>query len=176
MTAVGEGLAKLGKRHLLLAIHDVSFPSDPDEDLGRGAPTTHAAARLVRYAHDLGFTGLQLGPQGQPSRNNASPYDATVFSRNVANISVASLRPGGALEGLVPENELERRLAPGGHAHNRHAYDASHALLDAAHRALEQGARPELRAGLDAFRIAHGLGPFWADAETATEPATWLES
>ena len=176
MTAIGEGLAKLGKRHMLLAIHDVSFPSDADEDLGRGAPTTRAAARLVRYAHDLGFTGLQLGPQGQPSRDNASPYDATVFSRNIANVAVASLEPGGPFEGLVAESEIERRLAPGGHARNRHAYDASHALLDAAWQALERGARPDLRAALDAFRSEHGLGHFRAAAQAGTAPATWLES
>ena len=46
MSVLAAALAELGVKRFLLAIHDVSFPSDPDEDIGRGAPTTRAAARL----------------------------------------------------------------------------------------------------------------------------------
>ena len=98
---IADRLARLGVRRLLLAIHDVSFPSDPDEDTGRGSPATRAAARLLAYAKSLGFTGIQLGPQGQTSRSNPSPYDSTIFGRHVGNIGLASLGPGGALEGLA---------------------------------------------------------------------------
>ncbi|HEY5936868.1 MAG TPA: hypothetical protein VIU61_19600, partial [Kofleriaceae bacterium] len=75
--SIDAALAELGIRRLLLAIHSASFPADPDEDLGRGAPGTRAAARLFGLARDLGFTGIQLGPEGQTSRDNPSPYDAT---------------------------------------------------------------------------------------------------
>ena len=81
---------------MLLAIHDVSFPSDPDEDLGRGSPVSRASERLFGFARTLGFTGIQLGPQGQTSRGNPSPYDGTIFSRNIANVRVDSFRAGGA--------------------------------------------------------------------------------
>ena len=89
---IAAGLAKLGVKRLLFAIHDVSFPANPDEDIGRGAPTTRASERLFAYVRDLGFTGIQLGPQGQTSRSNPSPYDGTIFSRHIGNIGIASLR------------------------------------------------------------------------------------
>lgn len=191
--AIRAGLAKLGVKRLLFAIHDVSFPSDPDEDLGRGSPATRAAGRLFAYVRVLGFTGVQLGPQGQTSRVNASPYDGTIFSRHLGNIGVASLRSGGVFEGLVDERAIETWLVTGGPARNAHAYDASHALVDEAYRALERGARPELRARFEAYRRAYGLaglaglagdGVAAADALAAADGAvaphdrapSWLES
>ncbi|HEX7840107.1 MAG TPA: hypothetical protein VF469_21670, partial [Kofleriaceae bacterium] len=123
---IHEGLARLGVRRMLLAIHDASFPCDPDEDTGRGSPATRAAARLFGYAHALGFTGIQLGPQGQTSRDNPSPYDGTIFSRHLGNVALDSLRPGGAFEGLVGDAELEGAVLrdPGGPAQHRRAHDA----------------------------------------------------
>ncbi len=186
--AIRAGLAKLGVKRLLFAIHDVSFPSDPDEDLGRGSPATRAAGRLFAYVRALGFTGVQLGPQGQTSRANASPYDGTSFSRHLGNIGVASLRPGGAFEDLVAETTIEQWLVAGGPAQHAHAYDASHALVDEAYRALERGARPDLTARFAAFRRAYGLAASRAEAtagrvpddmpggNAGPEPASWLES
>lgn len=140
---------------MLLAIHDASFPSDPDEDTGRGSPATRAAARLFGHARSLGFTGIQLGPEGQTSRDNPSPYDGTIFSRNLGNLSIGSLRAGGAFEGLVSDAELAAAVLrdPGGPARHRRAHDAYHRLLDAAHAALP--ARADLRERLARFRREH---------------------
>jgi 4-alpha-glucanotransferase len=146
------GLATLGVKRLLLAIHDVSFPSDPDEDIGRGSPATKAAQRLFGYARGLGFTGVQLGPQGQTSRSNPSPYDGTIFSRNVANISLHSFRRGGAFEGLVARRELDVRIIDSfGPAQHRRAHDVSQGIIADAYRALRDGARPDVQARLSAF-------------------------
>jgi 4-alpha-glucanotransferase len=149
------GLARLGVRRMLLAIHDASFPSDADEDTGRGGPATRAAARLFGYAHALGFTGIQLGPQGQTSRDNPSPYDGTIFSRHLGNLALASFRPGGAFAGLVAEHDVDHAAlrAPGGPAQHQRAYDAHHALVDAAYAGLD--ARPDLRERLARFRAEH---------------------
>lgn len=155
-------LARLGVRRLLLTIHDTSFPSDPDEDLGRGSPATCASDRLFGYARSLGFTGIQLGPQGQTSRTNPSPYDGTIFSRHLGNIAVRSLRRGGAFASLVDEQSIERLLVTaedrakhGGHAQHGHAYDAWQTLLDEAYGSLERGARPDLQDRLEVFRRAN---------------------
>src|SRR5215468_11643909 len=96
VVSIEAGLARLGVRRMLLAIHDASFPSNADEDTGRGSPATRAAARLFAYARSLGFTGIQLGPQGQTTRDNPSPYDSTIFSRNLGNLALDALRPDGA--------------------------------------------------------------------------------
>jgi 4-alpha-glucanotransferase len=154
-TAIAAGLARLGVRRMLLAIHDASFPSDADEDTGRGSPATRAAGRLGGYARSLGFTGLQLGPQGQTSRDNPSPYDGTLFSRHLGNLAVGSLRPGGPFEGLVDEATLERALLrePAGPVQHRRAHDAHHALIEAAYAGLP--ARPDLAERLRWFRDTH---------------------
>jgi 4-alpha-glucanotransferase len=129
---IAEGLAQLGIKRLLLAIHDPSFPSDPDEDLGRGAPTTRAAFRLLAMVRAMGFTGLQLGPQGQTARDNPSPYDGTIFSRHLGNVSAA------AWAEVVGERAVQAQLlrAPGGSARHAHAHDAAQALLEAAFATL----------------------------------------
>lgn len=139
-------------RRLLLAIHDVSFPCDPDEDLGRGSPATRASERLFAYLRGLGFTGLQLGPQGQTSRANPSPYDGTIFSRNLGNISVR------AFAGLVEDASIVRaRVAiPGGPAQHAHSYDVMHALVAEAYAHVERGERADLAARLAAFRAEQG--------------------
>ena len=85
---VGQALALLGKRRLILAIHDGSFPADPEEDLGRGTPYSRGGGRFVRFVRSLGFNTLQLGPQGLTTRGNPSPYDGTIFSRNSLSIAL----------------------------------------------------------------------------------------
>lgn len=90
---IDAALAELGVRRLLLSIHDVSFPSEADEDVGRGSPYTRASERFLAFARSLGFTGLQLGPQGQTSIDNPSPYDGTFFSRNVDSLPLRALAP-----------------------------------------------------------------------------------
>ncbi|HEY0993434.1 MAG TPA: 4-alpha-glucanotransferase, partial [Kofleriaceae bacterium] len=157
--SIEAGLAWLGVRRMLLAIHDASFPSDADEDTGRGSPATHAAARLMTYARGLGFTGIQLGPQGQTSRDNASPYDATIFSRHIGNVALGSLRAGGAFERLVDDAAVARAVldpdaGTGGAVQHRRAHDVQHALIEAAYAGLD--GRPDLRERLGAFRAAHG--------------------
>src|ERR1700677_1580624 len=81
----------LGIDDLVLAIHDASFPSDPGEDVGRGTPYSRGARRLVAFADALGFTGLQLGPQGGTTAANRAPYDGPVYSRNPLSISLDAL-------------------------------------------------------------------------------------
>ena len=88
---IAEALEALDVRNLVLGIQDPSFPSNPEEDVGRGSPYSRGAARFLEFTRALGFTGIQLGPQGQTSESNASPYDSTLFSRNVLNVPLAEL-------------------------------------------------------------------------------------
>ncbi len=121
-----EALAALGIDDLLFAIHDASFPADPAEDIGRGAPTTAASARLLPFLAELGFTGLQLGPQGQTSRDNPSPYDGTTFSRAVESIPLSALAAHG-----VPAEKLAEAVTGQGTARADHAraHRVMHALV-----------------------------------------------
>ncbi len=163
VASIASDLARLGVKRMLLAIHDVSFPSDANEDVGRGSPATRAAERLYAYAASLGFTGIQLGPQGQTSRDNPSPYDGTIFSRHLGTLSLHSLRAGGPFAGLVDDALIDGCVWPATpRVDHRRAYDAMHELVAAAHAALVGGARPDLRARLAAFRVAHAA---WLDCD-----------
>ncbi len=154
-------LQRLGVKRLLLAIQDVSFPSDRDEDVGRGSSATRAAGRLFAYAGRLGFTGIQLGPQGQTTRGNPSPYDGTIFSRHTGNIGLDVL--------ALPRELVAPWLVTTEHAQHAHAFDVIHALLDAAYPHRDRAAvaafadehaswlaRDAHAAGIDLERYAFG--------------------
>jgi 4-alpha-glucanotransferase len=126
----------------------------------------------LRFAHDLGFSALQLGPQGAVSRDNASPYDGTAFSRNPLSIALHELvQPAaeGGLE-LLDCERVERRLSacPGTErTQHRFAFDAQRELLGEAYARFEahrgaglattpaQHASQRLDAELSAFRREH---------------------
>ena len=102
---VAEALRLLGIRRFVLAIHDASFPAAEGEDTGRGTPYGKGGLAFAQFARGLGFDGVQLGPQGQTSRINPSPYDGSLFSRNVLSLDLAALvrhPQWGAL--LAPEH------------------------------------------------------------------------
>jgi 4-alpha-glucanotransferase len=164
---VTAALEALDVRNLVLGIHDPSFPSEPDEDIGRGSPYTRGAARFLEFARELGFTGIQLGPQGRTSEHNASPYDSTLFSRNVLNIPAgaftapdqgALLSPRGLATLVSP---LPASAGPG--ERYRHAFRAQHAALDELWAAFQRGraqapqhpALQRLSLGLEAFQKEH---------------------
>jgi len=79
---VQEALKLLGINNFLFGIHDTAFPGIPEEDLGCGTPYSLGAERFFSFIRDLGFNGIQLGPQGITTPVNPSPYDGTQFSKN----------------------------------------------------------------------------------------------
>ena len=81
----------LGVERLVLGVHDLMLPSLPVEDTGRGSPLSRGAREFVDFSLGLGFNALQLGPQGQTSGDNPSPYDGAIFSRNPAALSLVDL-------------------------------------------------------------------------------------
>ena len=90
-TIIRRALALLHKRNLVLSIHDPSFPGAPGEDIGRGSPYTRGGRGFIEFIAGLGFTGLQFGPQGQTSPDNKSPYDGTIFARNLLSVDLLAL-------------------------------------------------------------------------------------
>ena len=109
--AVRDALAVLGIRELALAVHDASLPMAPDEDIGRGSPGSDEAMRLFATARGLGFTAIQLGPQGETSAGNASPYDSTAFSRSIDALAWKPLVRGDEGTPLVTAEVLASWVA-----------------------------------------------------------------
>jgi 4-alpha-glucanotransferase len=143
---LAEARRALGIEHLVLMIHDASFPSRADEESGRGSPYSRGARDLLAWAEDLGFNGVQLGPQGETTLTNPSPYDGTAFAKSVLSIALFPLAHDPAWEGILSPELLEAivRDAPGGSAGARvdHAYvfEAHRRAIREAHaRAPRQG-------------------------------------
>ena len=100
---IAEALRLLDKPDFLLAVHDASFPGVEGEDTGRGSPYGAGGLALAGFARSLGFTGLQLGPQGQTSPVNRSPYDGTLFSRSALSLDLKGLVYDAGWGGLLGE-------------------------------------------------------------------------
>src|SRR5215469_10990585 len=134
-SCVRAALRALGVRQLVLAIHDASFPSRPEADVGRGSPYAEGGERFLCFVRDLGFDGIQLGPQGETTVDNPSPYDATIFSRSTTSIALDKL----VTEGLLARESLEQLVAerptqPADRIAHRYAHFAHARALDEAFR------------------------------------------
>lgn len=165
---IRAGLAALGIRRLVLAIHDASFPSTPGEDLGRGSPYGEGARELLAFAADLGFTGIQLGPQGDTAVSNPSPYDGALFTKSPMSLAAATLMhdpdwaPLG--DGLLLPLVGARPPGPPDRTRHEHAWHASRLFLEqlyARYRASEAtdasaGQTGRIATRFTAFREAHG--------------------
>lgn len=146
---------RLGLRALLLGIHDAALPARGPHDLGRGAPGGRGGTAVLEFAARLGFTGLQLGPQGRGSPGNPSPYDGALFSREPAALDFDDL----VARGWLAEGELERwaRARPGSDARAEfaHAHAAAAALVAQAEARFRGQADAESGRRLQVFRARH---------------------
>lgn len=147
--SVSAALRALDVRNLTLCVHDASFPSDVDEDIGRGSPCSRGGLRFLGFVRALGFTGLQLGPDGQTAPDDPSPYRGSAFPRNVLSIALAPLAEDAEWGGLLPSEALARAVAdrPAGARERAAHFDAvrAHArALRAAFRTLAAADRPAL--------------------------------
>jgi 4-alpha-glucanotransferase len=158
--AVVEALGLLGKRRLVLAIHDSSFPSLSDEEIGRGTPYSEGARAFLRFIRRLGFDAVQFGPQGQTARDNPSPYDGTLFSRNILNLDLAGLAKGA--EAWLSRETLQSRVAQAQaaeriHSDHSYAFDTTHSALKEIHHHFSERRK---RGDEEALRLDRELSDF----------------
>jgi 4-alpha-glucanotransferase len=165
---VGEALARLGVRRLLLSIHDASFPSAPEEELGRGSPYGRGAERFLGWVRGLGFTGIGLGPQGETTLVDPSPYDGSLFTHSVMSLAAVPLleeepwcRLGRAAEIVGPH--VIGDGAGAARVQYRHAYRAAREIVAELHRRFEA-------AGHDLDPCREDLGRFRAETAAFLEP------
>lgn len=159
---LAEALRLLGKSDFLLAVHDASFPGIQGEDCGRGSPYGAGGLALAEFARGLGFTGMQLGPQGQTSPVNPSPYDGTLFSRNFLSLDLAALARDGEWAGLLSEATWQGMVAAnprpdGRRAAYAYAFDAYAKALDEIH---DRYVAARERGEAEALRLADALAEF----------------
>ena len=170
LESVRQALRALGIRNLLLGIQDAAFPADEASDVGRGSPYSRGAADFVAFVAELGFSGLQLGPQGATSADNPSPYDGTLFSRNPVSLALEPLtRPewGGFLHPAELARIVAERPSPPDRVAHRYAYAALRRVVATVTGRVAEA----VRAGGDPTVVRHA-GPF--DAFRRAH-ADWLE-
>jgi 4-alpha-glucanotransferase len=161
-SALRAARKELDVQRLVLAIHDVSFPSAAEEDVGRGSPYGQGARALAALVSGLGFDGLQLGPQGATSASNPSPYDGALFSKSPLSLALATLAEDPCwaplCQGLLAPLVSGRPAGPADRAQYRYAWTAAEATVDTLFRrfldgrAAESSAASALSARFAAFR------------------------
>ncbi len=154
---IADALQVLGIARLNLAIHDASFPAGAD-DPGRGSPYSDAARAFFGFVRALGFTGVQLGPQGLTTADNPSPYDAMLFSREPLSIHAAPLVGRDAWRELVGDVPWTTAR----HADHRGAFPRQYATLGRLWRAR----REAWAADVDAFARTHAE---WLERDAAMD-------
>lgn len=159
-------LKALGIDNLVLAIHEASLPGEPLDDAGRGSACSGGGAKFFELAHALGFNAIQLGPSGQTSESNASPYDGTAFSRNILSIALRELTEPGPWGKLLDARTLDdiahARPAREDRIHHRYALAAQRRALNAAFVRFEASKNTELSARHAAFKAKHAM---WLERE-----------
>jgi 4-alpha-glucanotransferase len=170
--AIREALAALGIERLVLGIHDQSFPSDASEDIGRGSPYGRGASELLGFLRGFGFNGIQLGPQGDTTLGNPSPYDGAQMSRSPASLALGSLEDGDDADwralaaGLLAPAVAARPKGPTDRTRHAYAWTTTRGLLAQMYDRFraDRGRYRKLADRLAAFRLTNeaALG---ADAE-----------
>lgn len=174
---VREALRLLGKERLALGVHDACFPCDPSEDLGRGSPYGGLARDLLRYAAELGFDTLQLGPQGEQSADNSSPYDSAAFARNALSLSLGRLVEQGLLRDETRER-LTRGVDPARSDHRRASRAMDEVVLEvgSSKDALVAAQHAELREHARSLGLAlfADLQIGWSPLDVAAHPSAFV--
>ncbi len=165
---IAEALRILHIERLVLGVHDASFPGLAGEDIGRGSPYSLGGRAFLRFVADLGFTGVQLGPQGRTSPINASPYDGTLFAKSPLSIALGPLAEEERWQGLLSKEALAAAVR-GRPANADHRVEHAHVR-----RAQDKALRAVYTAYLRGGKRWATLAP--AYARFAREQAEWLES
>lgn len=87
---LSDALKILGKKHMALICHGVSFPALEGENTGFGTYNSNAAKKLFEFVGGI-FNVIQLGPNGKTKSSDPSPYTGTVFSQNPLFVDLKSL-------------------------------------------------------------------------------------
>jgi len=153
---VRAALDALGIRRLALAVHDAALPGDPSDDVGRGAPPSSGGLAFLRFAARLGFHAVQLGPQGETTEHDQSPYDATIFSRSTLSLGLARLAGSGLISDRTVK-DLAARRPPGSEARaaHRYAHAVARKVLDEAYATFEARRPREQVESLAEFTVRH---------------------
>jgi 4-alpha-glucanotransferase len=131
--AIQKALKALKKKNLYMIIHGASFPSAEGQNTGFGSPNSKGGQDFMNFISDLGFNGVQLGPEGKTKSIDASPYVGTMFSYNPLFIDLFSLTQKDFAE-ILPAETYNKIVSENPSKGNRTAYEYIYKAEDAALR------------------------------------------
>lgn len=108
--AINEAKKYLGIENMSMIIHGSCYPAGAT-DMGIGSPFSKAAEELIKFEKLHGFTGNQLGPNGEVTRAYISPYSGTVFARNHLFIDLNELATP-KYANILPKSTINRLELP----------------------------------------------------------------
>lgn len=79
--AIRAALDYLGVQSVAMILHGSCNPVI-EQDMGIGSPCSSAAKKMIEFENLHGFNANQLGPLGEITRGEISPYSASVFALN----------------------------------------------------------------------------------------------
>ena len=88
--AIKAALDFLGIQSVAMVLHGSCNPVTTN-DMGIGSPCNEKTKEMLAFEQLHGFNANQLGPMGEVTRGDISPYSATVFSYNKLFIDVNAL-------------------------------------------------------------------------------------
>ena len=79
--AIEKALKYLGVVSVAMVLHGPCNPVT-ENDLGIGSPVSESAKKLIKLEKLHGFNANQLGPMGEITRGDISPYSGSIFALN----------------------------------------------------------------------------------------------
>ena len=131
--AIQKALKVLDKKNLAMIIHGQSFPSAGGQNTGFGSPNSKGGQNFMEFLSNLGFNGIQLGPEGKTKSIDASPYVGTMFSYNPLFIDLYALTQKDFAE-ILSTVTYERIVNENPSQGNRTAYEYIYSASDSALR------------------------------------------
>jgi len=131
--AIQKALKVLKKKNLSMIVHGPSFPAVQGQDYGIGSPNTSGGQNFMGFISNLGFNGIQLGPEGKTKSIDASPYIGTMFSNNPLFIDLYQLTQKD-FTGILSSETFDRIVNQNPNKHNRVAYEYIYKNSDSALR------------------------------------------
>ncbi len=78
---IDDAKKAIGLDNLVLITHSISFPSQPEEDVGIGILSLNQGAKsYIDFAYNNGFDAISLEPSGIVRPPFYSPYESTILS------------------------------------------------------------------------------------------------
>lgn len=107
---IAKSREKLGTNNTSMILFDVSFPQAKGENTGIGSSFSKSAENFLKFMKDMtGINTIQLGPQGNITKSNVSPFSGSVFATGEHVIDLKKLTTK-EYNSILPKEDFNKAL------------------------------------------------------------------